>query len=334
MNGELASVETDHSPLAGWSVLQTNVIEDAYDVISNAFTDHTFKVHGTPSIADTRLHRMDLGGVTVNYIKYGVDVEIDPNFLENFYLIHMPLHGLSDVWQDGKRIALDSRAAAVCSPSRRSRFRWYGDCGVLAVTISKAAIYDYIQDAYGVSLDRGIQFQAEMTSDADAFWSWRNLIQYILIEADQQNSLINRPEANNELRRLLMTCLLNKQPHNQTDLLSRCRSSAAPRHVRLAEEYIHANISSPISIAELARCANVSERSLFNGFKDFRNTTPIKYITDLRLRRVREDLCRSKHTAKIAEIAAKWGFAHQGAFAKVYRQKFGETPSATLKSLQ
>ena len=86
-------------------------------------------------------------------------------------------------------------------------------------------------------------------------------------------------------------------------------------------------------MAELARCANVSERSLYNGFKDFRDTTPIKYITDLRLRRVREDLCRSKHTTKIAEIAAKWGFSHQGAFAKAYREKFGETPSVTLRSI-
>ena len=33
----------------------------------------------------------------------------------------------------------------------------------------------------------------------------------------------------------------------------------------------------------------------------------------------------------VAELAARWGFAHPGRFAVAYRAKFGHSPSETLR---
>ena len=35
----------------------------------------------------------------------------------------------------------------------------------------------------------------------------------------------------------------------------------------------------------------------------------------------------------LADLAMRWGFAHQGRFSAEYRQRFGEAPSATLRRL-
>ncbi|MEU6280948.1 helix-turn-helix domain-containing protein [Streptomyces sp. NPDC047028] len=34
----------------------------------------------------------------------------------------------------------------------------------------------------------------------------------------------------------------------------------------------------------------------------------------------------------MADVARRWGFAHQGRFAERYRARFGEPPSRTLRS--
>ncbi|WP_156763149.1 AraC family transcriptional regulator, partial [Mycobacterium sp. E787] len=35
----------------------------------------------------------------------------------------------------------------------------------------------------------------------------------------------------------------------------------------------------------------------------------------------------------VTQIAARWGFAHTGRFAVLYRQTYGQSPHATLKQL-
>ena len=34
----------------------------------------------------------------------------------------------------------------------------------------------------------------------------------------------------------------------------------------------------------------------------------------------------------VTEVAQHWGFGHLGSFAVLYRKRFGESPSQTLKS--
>jgi transcriptional regulator GlxA family with amidase domain len=46
---------------------------------------------------------------------------------------------------------------------------------------------------------------------------------------------------------------------------------------------------------------------------------------------VREELLQAPHSARVGEIAARWGFAQAGRFAVQYAKTFGESPSDTLK---
>jgi len=66
-------------------------------------------------------------------------------------------------------------------------------------------------------------------------------------------------------------------------------------------------------------------------FRDFKGTSPIRFLRAARYDRVREALGRAEPTETITEIAAKWGFGHLGRFSVEYRRRFGESPSATLR---
>ena len=91
------------------------------------------------------------------------------------------------------------------------------------------------------------------------------------------------------------------------------------------------HLREPISIGDLAGAANVSVRSLFNGFRRFRGLTPMGYVKALRLDLANgELLCADPSEKSVTEIALSCGFTHMGKFARDFAARFGEKPSAVL----
>ena len=77
--------------------------------------------------------------------------------------------------------------------------------------------------------------------------------------------------------------------------------------------------------------AGVSERTLYNGFRIWRATSPKSYLKAVRLDRVRTELLGLKAKSRsVSEIARETGFRHMGNFARDYGKRFGERPSDTL----
>jgi AraC family ethanolamine operon transcriptional activator len=88
-----------------------------------------------------------------------------------------------------------------------------------------------------------------------------------------------------------------------------------------------------VSIDDLIRSANVSERSLRNIFLDYVGLPPKRFLVVRRLHRARAILKRqSAECTSVTEVAAQCGFWHFGRFAGEYRRLFGELPSQTLHS--
>lgn len=91
--------------------------------------------------------------------------------------------------------------------------------------------------------------------------------------------------------------------------------------VRLME----ANIEEPLSLEELARLVQLSQRHLQRMFKVYLSVSPTHYYLSLRLRRAR-DLLRTTD-ASIARVTAVCGFHSPCHFSKAYRAQFGHAPS-------
>ncbi|WP_273150649.1 helix-turn-helix domain-containing protein [Methylophaga thiooxydans] len=87
----------------------------------------------------------------------------------------------------------------------------------------------------------------------------------------------------------------------------------------------------PITIGEICTALNISRRTLNHAFQQVLGITPVAYMRNIRLHKIRAELqYKSKQLNSIACVASHWGFWHMSLFARYYRELFGETPSETL----
>lgn len=95
----------------------------------------------------------------------------------------------------------------------------------------------------------------------------------------------------------------------------------ALRHVLL---FVEANLQRPVSVARLAREANMSESSLNRLFRRELGTTPAGYLLEARLQRARHLLGNGFHT--VTQVAFACGFGSSAYFSTRFKQRFGCTP--------
>lgn len=99
------------------------------------------------------------------------------------------------------------------------------------------------------------------------------------------------------------------------------------------DEYLEANLATPIKVRDLSLAAGVSNRTLLRLFYERFGVSPKTYIVKLRLNKIKHILrTTSSHPIRISNIANSWGFWHMGQFAADYKVLFGELPSDTLRN--
>ena len=104
-----------------------------------------------------------------------------------------------------------------------------------------------------------------------------------------------------------------------------------PHDVRKVLELLRADPTRAESVDELAAACGVGRRTLQKHFRRFVGRTLVEMRQDLRLDHARRDLLRAPPGAAVTEIALRCGFNHLGRFAALYRARYGESPSATLR---
>jgi transcriptional regulator GlxA family with amidase domain len=66
-------------------------------------------------------------------------------------------------------------------------------------------------------------------------------------------------------------------------------------------------------------------------FRQRLDTTPTEYLRRVRLHRAHQELIAGdRSSATVTGIAQRWGFAHTGRFAVLYREVYGQSPHTTL----
>ncbi|UVD60848.1 AraC family transcriptional regulator (plasmid) [Rhizobium sp. Pop5] len=147
-----------------------------------------------------------------------------------------------------------------------------------------------------------------------------------------RGSLLQRsPLAVSSLCDAAIYLLLEACQHRYSDELARAAPAPAPRHVKRAIDFMQEHVAALPSLDDIAAAAGVSIRTLQQGFRQFKNTTPMSYLNDIRMLAVHRELCEADANQAVADIALRWGFTHLGRFAGEYRKRFGQLPSQTLK---
>lgn len=107
-------------------------------------------------------------------------------------------------------------------------------------------------------------------------------------------------------------------------------NAASARQVKMAEEYIRANLSEPLSVRGVAGHIGVSSRALQLAFRRHRDSTPHRYIALQRAAVMHARLLAAGGDESVTSIMLDVGVASPGRFARFYRSVYGEAPSNTL----
>ncbi|CAB3705974.1 MULTISPECIES: AraC family transcriptional regulator [Achromobacter] len=303
-------------------------LDEARSMVGRVMRPHHLGVVGALQRLDARMHHQPLGEVSLNRLRYGANVEIRPGPLEDFFLVQMPLSGCARISSGPQQVDSTPEVASVVSPDDDLAMRWADDNDQFMLRVGRSLLERILVGHLGCALDRPLRFQLGFR------WrecpAWRCLMSYLLDCSTQHANLAEHKLIVHQMEQLVAATLLAAQPHNYTGALPGRRGAVLPRHVRSVQDYLQAHAHEPVTAEQLARIAGVSVRSLYAGFKEFLGVSPMHYLRDLRMERAHAELI-SGETRNIAGVALRWGFAHMGRFSAGYKERYGVSPSQSLR---
>ena len=307
--------------------------------VARIFKPHLLRLHGTGAALQARMHHLRQGNASVNRLEYGAEVEIDPDRLDDFFLVQIPVAGHASIMCGNRRFDSTPLAASLVSPTLPLHMRWHAGNAQVCVRFERELVQQHCAAHLGYSLDEPLEFEPELRLDTPAGQYFLRLVKLFAEELMLARHLgaSEHPLAHERVAAHFSSALLNALIYGQKSNISAALAGPdvrpAPRFVRRAEDYLRQHYAEPLTMEQLAAAAGVSVRTLFSGFRDFRHITPMAYLRKIRLDRAHDVLQsgEARGLAGVTKVALDCGFAHLGRFAAQYRAQFGELPSETAR---
>ncbi|MEU6664335.1 DJ-1/PfpI family protein [Streptomyces sp. NPDC046821] len=133
---------------------------------------------------------------------------------------------------------------------------------------------------------------------------------------------LGEPVALRVARQLVMYL---KRPSGQSQFSVPLEQVSTTRRIEDLRHHIMRNIGEPLTVADLAAFAHVSDRHLTRVFKTELGTTPHAYIESVRVEKARHDLESSDAT--LERIASTCGFGTTDTLVRAFRRQLDTTPT-------
>jgi AraC-like DNA-binding protein len=197
------------------------------------------------------------------------------------------------------------------------------------VTITAEALNKVAGD-WQAPLSQQIRFLNWHPRSHGAVRAWHRALDYVTATLAASDTA-QQPLIVAAMAPLLAGALLECYPSNVTEA-DPAGDPALPETLKSAVSFIHGHAAADVSINDIAAAVHLTPRAVQYLFRRRLDTTPMEYMRRVRLRRAHQELlaCERPETT-VNEIAQRWGFAHTGRFAVLYRQAYGQSPHATLK---
>ena len=325
--GQAASVQPQ--------VFRSDSLAEACDFISGIFCPHELKRLGEDMQPHVVVKHLPLVDTSVNYLAHGSRVSIEPEPFKNFYLLQAPISGSAMVKRGNRELLVAEGSATISAPDEAIWMDWSADCQKIILRINRTTLETMYASITGVAPSAPLRFEDVISFKPGAMQSVWRMIRMIYDDLiENEGSIFQNEFAIQHMEQSLLFALLNSGVYPQPNSYSNRMTEIAPKQVKMVEDYIHANAAEAITVEQLVEASGVSARTLFENFKKFRGVTPMRYVKDVRMQCVREQLLNPKVGDSVTSIAMRWGFSQLGRFAVNYKQEYGESPSETLKRAQ
>ena len=297
--------------------------------IATMFKSHHLAIEQPRAQLDATVSRAGMGNVSLVRLCHGADVFIDPEYLEDFYLLQIPVAGSASYVMGGETIETAPRQACMISPTLRVSMRFQKHCRHLILRMERSLVERIAAAEIGEPIRRPLEFVPLVDLRRPPAAGIASLIRHLEARAFEGDPLYTTENIRSEFVSLLIRSMICGLPSNHSAILQCETARISPRPIKRALNYINANLSGNLSPEAIARAANTSVRSLHRAFKEFVGVSPMEYAKEQRLVKINQILESGVAAATIAEIANEFGFDHLGHFSAVYRRRFGELPSQT-----
>jgi AraC-like DNA-binding protein len=285
---------------------------------------------GSDRALDARFDGELLSGIYLSLVQFGAATVVRANW-ETGYAVKLPLRGGFEAVSRDEVVSCALHEGVVLSPTTEIATRSETGATRLSIALDRDIVVQHLAALLGNAPDAPLEFAAALSLKEGHGRSLARFARLAVAELKRLDTILREPMTAQAFREFLMTALLLHQPNNYSEQLRRLERPLMPRDVRRAIDYIAANLGAAIGLPEIVAAAGVPGRTLIQHFRDFRSTSPMRYLRTARYEKVRDALTRAEPEESVAEIAERWGFTHMGRFSVDYRTRFGETPSATLR---
>lgn len=318
--------------LSSAPVVHTTSLEEARDAVTRVYLPH--RLEGRSETLDMRLNAMSDRLLTIGFLTYQAETELVMPPTETCYHVNLNVVGSTRALRgDGAQAATTAgRSGTVLLPDEETTVRWAPDAEQLILKVPRATLESHLADLLGRPVAEVVDFDLQLALDSGAGPSLLRAVQLLATELDTPGGLADSALARRQLESYVLTQLLLAGRHQFTDALAgegdRARVGRLAPVLRHVEEHAAEDLTPEV----LARVACVSVRTLHAAFKDQVGESPMSYVRRVRLAKVRAELLAGDPTtARVTDIATRWGFFHQSRFAQQYRAQFHELPHQTLQ---
>ncbi|GAA4592547.1 AraC-like DNA-binding protein [Actinoplanes octamycinicus] len=305
-------------------------VREARDVLNRFY--HPVSL-GTPECAEAMVGAevIQLGPLTVGHLTFAGRVTLVAPAVDAYHLT-LPTAGRVLARRNGREVTAGPATAVAFRPGDPVYLRPQTPSAEIDVRIERWALESELAALLGHPVEGPIDLPVAFDLTGGPAHSWSRLIRLLHDELEHETSLIYQPQIAEHLCSSVLSGLLLSVPHRYHDELVTPAAAGPPRAIRRVLDTINAEPDRPFTVADLAREARMSVRSLQEGFRRHVGCTPMAYLQEVRLTRAHETLRHADPaTVTVAAVAHRWGFAHLGRFASAYRARFGASPSETLR---
>jgi AraC-like DNA-binding protein len=326
--------QKDTKPLARFPVSATNRVEEAEGIISQSIAGAQISRVDDRSNFRLELNAVKLGCCSLIYNYFGTQTILDTVLDIDHAIFVLGLSIPISLNIDSEQFIVTPNKAVIIERPKHVRIERPSNSEILYLRVSLQDLWNHFEKLTHRHHRGTLIFDKQVSVVNGAGALLKGVMGY-LVELFSKNESVNQmPAIRRSIDNLLMTTLLSL-PHNKMDRLHENNSNAvAPAVVYRAEEYMLANLTKPINTTDLVRVSECSRSALFSAFRSTRGYSPMEFITEQRLQKARKHLLSTNHKASVASIASNCGFNNASWFSQIYKKRFGERPSDTLRNME
>ena len=308
---------------------QTRSNEEARQILSRRYKSHAMQVTGDERDFDFLHASAKLGGCSFNILRYGAGVAIDPGDFDAFYMLEIPLAGGVELHFNDRVCVSGSKHGLIISPGRPLTSVWQPGTVQMMLKIDKSFVVKRMRALTERPVRAHPMFEPVIALAEPQGWRIESLMTLLMQDFLRSITGPGWDFSKSPLATSIVDALLTSLPHDQSAAMSGAAADILPRHVKRAVRYIDQHFAEEVGVPLLAEIAESSERSLYEGFRNFLHVSPQHYLTEVRLKAARDMLLAGGQ--QVAAVARLCGFRHLGRFASLYRERYQEYPSETAR---